>query len=506
MNDSGEGTSSSLRDDARGALPYAALSGGLQILLSLVAMLLLVRYLPPESYGIWMVIIGLALPIIMVTSLGFRHSLIRFIPAIENHDAKARFFWSVLIRRSYAILLVCILLNLAFPLFAGRIGIEGHQGVLLLVTPSFLLLALTQYLVIALNAEFRQREVFIASVVQQVASVLGVLLGIHWGQGLLFFAGAQIVANTVYFLFSLWAAIRYLGRPRLQDLRVRHREQPEELAYRRASFVDDLGHMLLSADFSRLILAAFAGSYQVAIYSVASSIADRLRALIPLEVFRPLVTVTFFKRFEETGTIEEVNRIFQFMFSVNRVVTTAFLVLFIPLGQQVLVWLFREDYGASYLPVVLLLAALAAFSMPIGLVAQTLRRPRLLVYSKVAVLLQVGAAIPLVENYGASGMAVAVALGELVKNLIVFFMLRREFQIHYPWASTLRFFLAGAVVAAFLWWIQGSVNVFLAGAAGCVAWLLSLRVFSVLSSDEKALIRNIAPDRFAEPVRLLLGS
>jgi O-antigen/teichoic acid export membrane protein len=315
-----------------------------------------------------------------------------------------------------------------------------------------------------------------------------------------------MVANTVYFLFSLWAAIRYLGRPRLQDLRVRHREQPEELAYRRASFVDDLGHMLLSADFSRLILAAFAGSYQVAIYSVASSIADRLRALIPLEVFRPLVTVTFFKRFEETGTTEEVNRIFQFMFSVNRIVTTAFLVLFIPLGQQVLVWLFREDYGASYLPVVLLLTALAAFSMPIGLVAQTLRRPRLLVYSKLAVLLQVGVAIPLVENYGASGMAVAVALGELVKNLIVFFMLRREFQIQYPWPSTLRFFLAGAVVAAFLWWIQGSVNVFLAGAAGCVAWLLSLRVFSVLNSDEKALIRNIAPDRFAEPVRLLLGS
>ena len=103
-------------------------------------------------------------------------------------------------------------------------------------------------------------------------------------------------------------------------------------------------------------------------------------------------------------------------------------------------------------------------------------------------------------------MAVAVALGELVKNLIVFFMLRREFQIRYPWASTFRFFLAGAVVAALVWWVQGSINVFLAGMIGCVAWLLSLRVFSVLNSDEKNLVQNIAPGRIKKSVRLLLGS
>ena len=144
--------------------------------------------------------------------------------------------------------------------------------------------------------------------------------------------------------------------------------------------------------------------------------------------------------------------------------------------------MFREDYGASYLPAVILLAALAAFSMPIGLVAQTLRRPRLLVYSRAAVLLQVAVAVPLVKSHGAIGMAVAVAIGELLKNLLVFFMLRREFAIRYPWASTLRFFLAGAAVAIFLWWIEGSVNVVVAGAAGLMAWFLSLRIFAVLSA------------------------
>ena len=506
MPGAGEGGSTNLRDDARGAFPYAALSGGVQILLSLVGMLLLVRYLPPDSYGVWMVIIGLGSPLFMLTSMGFRHSLLRFMPATEDREARTRFFWSVLIRRSYTIFPACVLLNLMFPIFSDKLGIAGQQSVLLLLTPGFLLFSLTHFLVLGLNAEFRQREVFLGSVFLQVVSVSGVLVGIQWGQGLLFFAGTQLVANACYFLFSFGAAIRYLGKPQLQDLRVKHREQPEERSYRRASFLDDLGQMLLSADFSRLILAAFAGSYQVAIYSVASSITDRLRMLMPLEIFRPLTTVTFFKRFEETGTIEEVNRIFKFIFSINRIVTTAFLVLFVPLGQEVLVWLFREDYGASYAPAVILMIAIGVFSMPIGLVAQTLRRPLLLVYSKLAVLLQVAVAIPLVKEYGATGMAVAVAAGELIKNLIVFVMLRREFAIRYPWASTFRFLLAGAVVVASLWWAQSSLNVFVAGLIGGIAWVLSLRIFSVLSSDEKNLVETIVPDRFKRSVRLFLGS
>ena len=181
-------------------------------------MLLLVRYLSPESYGIWMVIIGLALPVIMITSFGFRHSLIRFIPAVRDQEEKARFFWSVLARRFYAAGLACVALVMAFPLFGARIGIEDHYPVLLLATPTFLLLALTQYLAIALNAEFRQREVFLGSLVLQVTSLSGILLGIQWGQGLLFFAGTQVVSNGLYFLFTFWAAVRHVGRPRLRDL------------------------------------------------------------------------------------------------------------------------------------------------------------------------------------------------------------------------------------------------------------------------------------------------
>ncbi len=497
--------SSRLRQDARSAVPYAALSGALQILLSLIGMLLLVRYLRPDDYGVWMVLIGFGAPIAVFSSLGFRHSMLRFLPALESHEARRRFIWGVLFRRLFWVLLVCVVLNAAFPLYASRFGLEGQAHVLLLLSPSFLFVAGNQYLVVALNAVFRQREVFVGSLLLQTVSVGGVALGIYLEQGLLYFAAALLAANSVHLVFNLVASARYLGAPQWVDVKGSHVEGREEHRYRRTSFVDDIGTSLLSADINRFILAAFSSSSQVAVYAVATSIVERLRGLMPLEVFRPLATVTFFKRYEESGTIDEVNRMFGFIFAVNRIVTTAFLVLFIPLGYEAMVWVFREDYGASYLPVVLLLVAMGVLSMPIGLVAQALRRPQWLVYSKLAVLINVGLGIPLVMRYGAVGMASATAVSELVKNLIVYFLLRREFALRYPWASTFRFLVSGALVAAALWWLQGRIHFLIVGVVGALGWLIALRAFRVLDSDERALLFNIVPDRFQRVAGLLLG-
>ena len=506
MAETEENEGSTLRGDAQRSLPFAALSGALQILLSVVGMLLLVRYLSPEIYGKWAVLMGFAAPVMLFTSLGFRHSLLRFSAALESDQARCRFLWSVLFRRCLTLLVVCIVLFATFPFYESRFGVAGQGNVFALMLPAFLFLAASQYLVIGLNVALRQREVFIGSLIFQGSSILGVLLGIRLEESLPFFAGVYLVANLNYLLFNFSVGIYFLGRPKWQDLTYRHQEDSEETHYRRTSFVDDLGNSFLSADVSRFILAAFSSSPQVAIYSVASNITEKLRALIPLEIFRPLTTVLFFRRYEETGTISEVNRMFHLLLKLNRILTTAFLVLFIPLGYEVIVWIFRADYGPAYFPVVALLIGIGLFGMPIGLVAQTLKRPQWLVYSKLAVFLNVGLGIPLAIHYGALGMASAMALSELMKNLIVYVLLRREFPISYPWLSTLQFAFSGISVALLLWLLKGSVHFLIAGGIGTLAWLAAIRLFRILSSEDRELLSGVAPERFRRGLQLLLGN
>jgi O-antigen/teichoic acid export membrane protein len=505
---SGDGgdSPSTLRHDTQRALPFAALSGAMQIVLSLVGMLLLVRYLPPDLYGVWVILLGFTVPIILFTSLGFRNSLLRFLPATETRALQRRFLWSVLFRRALVAFLACIAMGLAFPLFAERLGIAGHGRAFTALLPGYLFLDMSHYMMVGLNTAFRQREVFLGSLFFQIVSVAGVVSGIYLKEDLLYFAVVYSFATLAYLAFNMVVTSHFFGRPQWQDFTRRHFENPEEKKYRRASFLDDVGNGLLSSDVNRFILAAFSTSPQVAVYAVASTIILRLRALVPIWLFRPLVTVIFFKRFEESGSIDEVNRMFSFVFALNRVVTTAFLILFIPLGQETLVWVFREDYVSSYLPMVFLFFSMGFLTMPVGLVAQAVRRPEWLVYSKVAVLVNIGLGIPFAMMYGALGMAAVAAISELVKSLIVFVLLRMEFGIRYPWKGTFRFLLAGGAVCTGLWWIQGYVPLLVAGGIGLIVWLIAVRYCGVLTRDEKRLLVSLAPERFQPMLTTFAGT
>ncbi|MAI81127.1 MAG: hypothetical protein CL917_19455 [Deltaproteobacteria bacterium] len=497
---------SALKENAQGALPFAALSGALQILLSLLGMLLLVRYLPPDQFGIWTVMLGFSAPIIIFTSFGFRHSLLRFLPAIENKYDQSRFLWAVVIRRVLWVILISLSLYFTFPVFAERIGLQGNKNVFMILLAGFPILSACQYLTIGLNVGFRQREVFIGSLISQFVTVGGVLLGIYLKKDLSFFATVQLVGNSIYLVFNLAVTTYYIGPPSWKDFKKPHLEDSGEKHYRRTSFVDDVGNSLLSVNTSRFIVAAFAATPQVAIYSFAVFITERLRTLMPLDLFRPLATVTFFTRHEQNGTIDEVNRMFFFLFAINRIVSTSFLVFFLPLGYQAIVWVFKPEYGESYLPIVFLLAYMALFSMPIGLVAQALQRPKLLVYSKVAVLVNIGLGIPMATEYGAAGMAFSTAISELIKSLIVFIFLRREFKIRYPWESTFRFLAAGLCVSLLLWWLDTAVHFLIAGGIGGLAWLAALRLFGVLSRNDRSLLISVLPTRFQGMASTLLGS
>ena len=506
MSAEGGSNPSTLRQDTRQALPFAALSGAMQIVLSLVGMLLLVRYLPPDLYGVWVILLGFTLPIILFTSLGFRNSLLRFLPATETRAEQRRFLWSVLFRRALVAFLACVAMGLSFPLFSEHLGIAGHGRAFVALLPGYLLLDMSQYMIVGLNTAFRQREVFLGSLFFQIVSVAGVLSGIYLEKGLFYFAVVYSFATLAYLVFNIVVTSHYFGRPQWRDVTQRHSEDQEEKQYRRASFIDDVGNGLLSNDINRFILAAFSTSPQVAIYAVASTIILRLRALVPIWLFRPLVTVIFFKRFEESGSIEEVNRMFSFIFALNRVVTTAFLVLFIPLGQETLVWVFREDYASSYVPMVFLFFSMGFLTMPVGLVAQAVRRPEWLVYSKVAVLVNVGLGIPFTMMYGALGMAAVAAVSELVKSLIVFILLRLKFGIRYPWKSTFRFLLGGGVVGAALWWIPAYLPLLVAGGIGVIMWLIVVRYCGVLTREEKRLLVTLAPERFQPILATFAGA
>ncbi len=510
MTEGGDGArraadrANALRESARRGVPYTAVSGLLQIVFALVGMLLLVRYLEPDTYGVWVILVGLAGPLVLMFSLGQLHALLRFMPALERAEDRRELLWRVAIRRTAVVALGVIVLFVAYPLFAERFGIEGRRPVLAILMPGFVALAANEYLIAALNVAFRQREIFVATISQQIVFVGGIALGIVFEQDLGYFAVVFSLAASLQTGISFAACVRHYGGPQARDLHGPLAEAAGQRRYRLTSYVDDVGTMLLSSPVNRLLLAGLASTGEVAIFAVASNIVDRLLALQPIQVFRPIATVSLFARYEQSGDIKDVNRMFRFILGVDRSVTMLFVVLFLPLGEPLLSFVFRPDYAASYAPAAVLIATTALFTMPAGMVAQTLKRPQALVWSKLAVLINLGLGIPLTLRYGALGMATASAISSLVRNAIVYFVLRLEFDLRFPWSTLGRYVAAGATSMVIIEGLERVVPLLVAGSIGLVVYAISLRLFAVLDVSERAMLVSLLPTRMQGAARFLL--
>jgi O-antigen/teichoic acid export membrane protein len=270
---SDEGVSSpaplSTQRKAQRAVPFVIASGLMSVVMNLAGLFLLVRYLAPEEYGVWVLLTGLSPLVGLFTSFGFEQSLMRYMPVRPEGQPRSELFWAIMLRRLAFVGFASLVLVATFPWFAERFGLAGHFSEFLLVQPAIVLLTSTGYASIGLNIAFRQREAFIAALVQQLSYLAGVAFGIATRQPLVYFVVVNSVSAVALFVVSMGYCIRSFGAPSLRLLLRPLAEDDRERRYRRASYVNAAADNLLSSDVTRYLLAAFSTTSEVATYALA---------------------------------------------------------------------------------------------------------------------------------------------------------------------------------------------------------------------------------------------
>lgn len=496
----------STAERTRRAFPYAAASGALQIAIALASMLLLVRYLDPERYAAWVLLTGLAAPLQLVVSLGHRHALLRYVPTFEREGGAGRLVWPVVMRRFALAALASALLVAGFDLLAPRLGLAGHRTAFLLAQPGLVAQVVSAHLLAALNAAFRQRATLAHALVYQGLFLGGTALGIARGEPLAYFVVLFSAASGAALIQALAASVAAFGPPKPGTVVAPPPEDRTRRRYRLASWINDFGTTLLGTGVDRYLLAALAAPVEVAIYAVAATIATRLQALMPRQLFLPLVTASFFSRYEERRDPRDLDRMFALITHANTAVALLLLASFAPAGRELLALVFREEYAGAYLPALVFLSLLPLQQLPLGLVVKALERPEILIYSKISVLANLAAGIPLAGAYGALGMAVATALSVVLKNLVMLVLVRRIHPLHLPFGRMLLGFglCAGAIgISAAL---PPAVPPLLRAAAGGVLFALLLRATGFFDPADVELLATLLPRRLRAPLRLALGT
>ncbi|MBW2229521.1 MAG: oligosaccharide flippase family protein, partial [Deltaproteobacteria bacterium] len=295
----------SLKSRVQVAVPWSIASVMSRMLISLLGVILLVRYLAPAEYGIWVLLLAMTGVVKLLVSLGYDHFFARFVPGLRERSDVSMMVWPIFIRLVLRAIIACGFVLAAFPLYSPRFGLEGSFELVLVYQIAIVSAIGSIFIVLAFSARFLQREVLILTVPHQVLMVAATALGIWLELDLLYFVAMSSVLGALNLLVSV---AFFRAEFRLPPLRSWFRPRPQsdaERKFRRASYVSEYGVTFLNTEVDRYLIAALSNRVDVAIYALATNIVERLRLVLPTQLFRPLMEATFYRRFEETGDRSE---------------------------------------------------------------------------------------------------------------------------------------------------------------------------------------------------------
>jgi O-antigen/teichoic acid export membrane protein len=268
-----------------------------------------------------------------------------------------------------------------------------------------------------------------------------------------------------------------------------------------------LGVNFLSSDFSKWILATFSNPLQLAIYGLTTQILRKILDFYPLRMFKPLAEPAMYGKYDEKKEGAALNKMFQFFYNANNIFGFMVLAIFLPLGRDLLLTFFKREYTAdTYYPLIIFMFFVVFYSIPLGIVAKAIEKPKILLWAKLSVIGNIGIGIPLAAFFGAVGMAVAAAFSVMLKNAIIYILAKKHVELQIPWMSTVKSLLNTLITAAVIYGLKlsgvfdyfiGTVNLglFVLAGIGVIVYMGVSKFNSIFSISEKELLFSLMPKK-----------
>jgi O-antigen/teichoic acid export membrane protein len=243
------------------------------------------------------------------------------------------------------------------------------------------------------------------------------------------------LASLAFFLPGLILLIRFFRSHAHQQV---VKEEKSDIRKRVIKFgmysaFNELGYGLVGRESDFYIISAFSNPYFVGLYSFGTSIYEMIFKVLPVREFMTVLRPVFFQKFTENYSREEFIHIYNF---IVKLILPAFLlptVYFIIFGQQVINLVFDPKYIDAYWATNLILLSnisLAVF-MPLNLVLHLKERMDIALLSKIVAVFSIVAGIFAMKRFGIVGVAAATLIGDFMREMFVFFILRRTVDLKY---------------------------------------------------------------------------
>ncbi|WP_066633193.1 lipopolysaccharide biosynthesis protein [Labilibacter marinus] len=470
--------------------------------IGLVATILVIRKLPVETYGAYTFLFGLFFVYQLFITSPIKNVILRYVPEL-------------VVARSYVIVRKLVLYSHFFAiafigLFSFLLYIFQEDFASFFNFPDFKIYFAAFIVFVFCYALKVMSETIIASFLKHpISAKANVVVVVVRSSLYLYFLSdisvdlllyVEALVSVLFFVIVLRAMIAELVK---KDAEVQ--EQGTELGliknrvlrFYSLSFFSELGYGIIGKTSDQYIIAAISSPFYVGLYGFALKIYEMFYKVLPFREFESVLKPVFFKRFSKTTDDREINAFYNFSIKVLLPLFIFPVLYFFIFGKGIIIHVFEAKYLPAYWVACVSLFGLIFQGLfyPLNLVIQLKERVEINLYSRIVVIFSIAAGVYAMQYWGIVGVAAATVTGELLKNLLMLFMIRKYQIIKYDKVLLIRYgfisILMLIVFVPFMVNLESVLGLLLGSMIFSFLWLLLLINFHPLNDLEVTKLKEV---------------
>ena len=500
------------RGRARRSLFDTVAFRALSQLATLASYVVLVRAMPKQDFGLLNLLYAFIPVVSALASLGLEQALKRYQPEYLHAgrlDVAAWLVRWISSARLLSNLVIIAVLLLSWGHVAPIFGLGPYRDDFMLFSVLLLIFFQVQLLQLSVAAHMLHRfsvgSIALLSVVKLLA--YGGLAAFDK----LTLETAILVDTAGYSL--VWLFLREVYRrlclpPPGQSLQAPPADERRRiLRYGLLNNFNDAGTLFLDSRTDNFFIAAFIDAISVGVYAFYTRLTEMASNLLPTRMFETVVQPMFFS-IPPADSGRRLPEYFSFLLNVNLALQWPVMAFALAEHAEIVQVVFGGRF-LSYswlLPLVVAFSSVNSISTPVTLVAQYEERAGVLLLSKVFAVANFLGMLLLIPTAGLYGAAIASGLSQFLKNLFVWWKVRKR-AVWLNAASALLYgiglwgsVVAIAVTSKVFWHATSVVHLFLGLFLCAIAGLLHLRGRAIRCED-RALLGTLFSGRESRLLR-----
>ena len=444
----------------------------ISITLGVIALGMMTRYLGPEKYGQYTIVVAFLQFFAILSDMGLQLITVRMIS--EPNADEEKILNNILTLRIFISIVVLALAPLVVVFFPYPLIVKIAVSVFIV---SFFLTSLIQVLTGLFQKKLQIIKVTIGEVVGRIFLILSIYIAIYFNLGLLGIMSAGIIANLINFGYLLKATQKLLKIKLAFDFDIW-----KQTLQKSWPIAISIAFNLIYLKTDTIILSLYHPQIDVGIYGASFRFLEIL-IMIPtmfMGLMLPLLSNYWAER-----NIKEFKKMLQMAFNVIIMMVVPMVVGTLFLAEPIMILVAGKDFAmaAPVLKIIVLASAIVFIGTLYGHTIVAIEKQRKMIWAYgITAAISLSAYFLVIPKFSYFGAAWATVFAESLITIATFWMVTKTTKIWPKSKMVFKALFASSIMAIILYFIKDQ-NIFISLILAVITYFGSLYLIKGFSKD-----------------------